>query len=220
MQAIERFFADLGSAAFLMSRRDWSREGLAQALATYLWRPLPALIVLGVLTGLMVGLGMAELARHFRAEQVVGARVSVLVARDIVPLLAGVLAAGRVSAVLAARLDEDAGATGPALAAAALSAPLHAAVGVVAVWLTVGAVMQQGGLIPWPIYFDLTLTKDTHEAVFKGIVRTLTMVVAAVAAGAAAGGRGELGVPARMTRAFTAGLIAVAAVSVLWIWLS
>lgn len=220
MQAIERFFADLGSAAFLMSRRDWSREQLAGALATYLWRPLPALVVLGVLTGLMVGLGMAELAAHLRAEQVVGARVSVIVARDIVPLLAGVLAAGRVSAVLAGQMDEDSRATGPALTAAVLSAPLHAVTGVVAVWLTVGAVMQQDGLIPWPHYFELTLTTDTHEAVFKGILRTLTVVVAAVAAGAAAGGRADLPVPARMTRGFTAGLIAVAAVSVLWIWLS
>ncbi len=225
---LTRALGDFGSAAWLLAgaARDAvvrpDGERLAQALAVYLWRPLPVVVVLGALVGLIFGLPMSDLVKMVRAEQVVGSTVSVIVVREIVPLLIGVMAAGLVSVDLASRLASDEPghrALAPALAAVLLAAPIHTVAATMANWLTVGLIMQDGPLIPWPVYYDLTIGPQTYRATWTGVVKTALFTLVALGAGAAAGSRDYDSEVERMRAAFIAGLVGVLSAVALWTWL-
>lgn len=245
---IRRVLSELGAAAWLMAqavrggvldlveRDELARARLAAALDTFVWRPLPTLMALAALVGVIVGVSAANVLRLYHAELAVGGGLAIAMVREILPVLIGVFAAGRVAVELAARLGgmrlgrelEALEAMGldpgryvltPALIAVVLAAPVHTVAAVTSAFLSTGLVLQQDALVPWPNYFELTLTPDVFRATLTGMGKSLLFFLIAAGVGAAAGSRVERGpraVGLQATSAFTAGLLGVLAAAALW----
>jgi ABC-type transporter Mla maintaining outer membrane lipid asymmetry permease subunit MlaE len=239
---------EIGAGAWLLTRAarglfldvaerdELARRRLAEALVTYVWRPLPTLAMLALLTGLIAGISAASLLKLYHAELAVAPALVRALAREVVPLLVGVFAAGRVSVELAARLggmqighelealetlghDPARYTLAPCLAAIIAAAPIHTAAVFIAAWLAVGLALQPGAVIPWASFIDLTINDATWRAVLTGVGKSLLFLLIAAAVGAAAGSRearspAELG--AQSTSAFTAGLLGVFTAATLW----
>lgn len=245
---ISRAFREVGTAVWLLGRAayggmldlierdDLARSRLAAAMETFVWRPLPTLAALAALVGVIVGASSANALRIYHAELAVGGVIAIAMVREILPVLIGIFAAGRVAVELAARLGvmrlgreiEALEAMGlepgryvlaPALIAILLAAPVHMVVAVTAAFITTGLMLQQDALVPWPNYLELTLVSATFRAMLTGMCKTLLFFVIAGAVGAATGSRHERGpraVGLQATSAFTAGLLGVLAAAALW----
>lgn len=239
---------ELGAGAWLLTRAgrglvldvverdELARRRLAEALTTYVWRPLPTLMLLAVLTGFIAGVTAAQVLKLYHAELAVAPGLVRTLAQEVVPILVGVFAAGRVSVELATRLggmqlgheiealetlghDPARYTLAPCLAAIVAAAPIHTVAVFAATWFAVGAALQPGAVIPWASFVDLTINDATWRAVLTGILKSLLFLLIAAGVGAAAGSREarsptELG--GQSTSAFTAGLLGVFTAAALW----
>lgn len=222
---LARLFSDLGSAAWLMggaagaAARGRAGPGFAPALLAFVWIPLPLIFVTAVMIGLIMGLPMADLARQVRAEQTVGVTMSVLVARELAPIIVAVFAAGWISAGLAVRLAERGQAVlAPSVLAVLLAAPMHLVATLMGIWLTIGVLMQDGPIIPWHVYFEITMGPSIYRGMGEGVIKAILFTQVAAFVAAAVGSR-QAGPVARVGAAFAAGLIAVLGAVALWTWL-
>ncbi len=215
---------------------DLSRDRLATALRVYVWQPLPMLAALAALIGLIVGALTSQALRRFHAEFAIEPAVARAVARDVVPLVVGVFASGRVSVELAARLggmrlgreldaleilghDPARYVLAPALVAVMAAAPLHMLVASACAWGAAGAALQLGAVTPWGRLIDLTLDNETARAALTGVVKSLLFSVLALGVGASVGSRdvrGPAAIGGQATTAFTWGLLAVFAADAVW----
>lgn len=225
-----------GAAADLAWPDDLGARRYADALSAYLWRPLPVLALLALLLGYIVGVSTVQVLARYRAELTVEPAVAKAVAREALPLLIGVFAAGRVSVELAARLgamrmareldglelmgwDPARYVLTPALAAVATAAPLHLVATGMCAWLGAGFALQSDATTVWSQYARLTLTPEVGVAMLAGIGKTLVVSLAAAAVGVTVGSREEAGpaaLAAAATAAFTYGLLAVFLTIALW----
>jgi phospholipid/cholesterol/gamma-HCH transport system permease protein len=157
-------------------------------------------------------------------------------ARDAVPLVLGVFAAGRVSVELAARLggmglsreidaltglghDPARYALSPALAAVVIAAPIHALAATVSALFAAGMALRIDAVTPWGRYLQLTLTDDTFQAALLGMGKALVFLLIAATVGAAVGSRetrNASDLAEGTTVAFTVGLLAVFTAAALW----
>jgi len=220
----------------LFDRDELAQRRLAEALATFIWRPLPTLAALATLVGLIVGVSMYQALRRFNAEFAIEPAVAQAMARDVIPLLVGVFASGRVSVGLAARLggmqlgreilalevlghDPARYVLTPSLVAVVAAAPIHLLVAGVCAWFASGSVLQFGAVTPWPQFMALTLGDATAKAALTGMAKAVVFSVVALGVGAAIGARevrGPADVGGQATAAFTFGLLSVFAAGACW----
>jgi phospholipid/cholesterol/gamma-HCH transport system permease protein len=225
-----------GAVLDLLNPEALSRRRLADALTTYVWRPLPVLIALAVLAGLIAGLLASRILKLYNAELAVAPGLARSLAGDIAPLLIGVFAAGRVSVDVAARLggmrlnrelealealghDTARYTLAPPLAAVVAATPIHLLTVLACAWLAAGGALQIHAVLPWSRFVGLTLDEAFARAALRGMAKTLVYMLIAVGVGAAAGSREARGVAQignQATAAFTGGLLAVFAAAVLW----
>jgi ABC-type transporter Mla maintaining outer membrane lipid asymmetry permease subunit MlaE len=220
----------------LVGRDPLVARRMAEALGTYLWAPLPVLVALAVLVGIVAGTAAARLLGLFHVELAIEPALAASLCRDVVPLLIGLFAAGRVSVDLAARL---AGASlareidaldvlgrdpvrhflSPALFGVMIAVPVHMLVAATCTLATTGLVIDVAHETRWATYLQFVTGTNIARALVGGVVKAWLFALIAFAVGAAVGGRGvrnpaEVG--ARATTAFTAGLLAIFAADALW----
>ncbi len=228
--------AGRGVALDVVERDDLARDRLADALSRLVWRPLPTLMLLAALSGLIAGLGAAQVLGRYHAELLVLPALAQALARDVVPLVLGVFAAGRVSVELASRLggmglrreidaltalghDPARYALSPALAAVVLAAPVHMLAATASAFAAAGLALSGDAVVPMGRYLELTRADDTARAALTGTAKALLFTLIAAAVGAAVGSRetrnaSELA--ERATVAFTVGLLAIFTAAALW----
>lgn len=222
--------ADAGSAGALTQTR------FADALATYLWRPLPLLLGLALLTGVITGTIAARLLGIYHAELAIEPLLVRTLCRDILPILFGLFVSGRIAVELAARLAATAVARevealeilghdpvryllSPALAAVVVAVPVHLLAAAAAAVASTGWTIALSGETRWATFQRLTLDQTTAQALATGMAKGLVFALIAFGTGAAVGSLGARGaaeIGARATRAFTIALLAVFAVATLW----
>lgn len=210
-------------------------DRLARAFDRLGWRPIPTLALLGLMIGVAFGTASARVLHGFYAERLVEPLVSHLLARDVVPLLVGVFAAGRVAVETAVRFgamrlsseldalraighDPVRYVVAPALAAVVVATPLQLATVFACAWLGFAAVLDLSVITAFPIAVRTTLDEATFRALLLGLVKALVYNVGALVVGAVAGlgeSRGIAAVGREATHAFTGGLLLVIAVAVL-----
>ncbi|HZK99645.1 MAG TPA: ABC transporter permease [Caulobacteraceae bacterium] len=225
-----------GFALDVMEGDELAQGRLAAAFWVFVWRPLAVLVVLAGLAGLIAGLGASQVLRRYHAELAIEPALARTLARDVVPLLVGVFAAGRVSVELAARIggmrlgrefealealgqDPARYVLSPALAAVIVAAPIHVVAAFVASWAAVGVVLRSGAVTPWPHYVGLTLNDATARVLLLGVGKALVFSIITAGVGAVIGSRemrGPAAIGAQSTLAFTCGLLGVFAVAALW----
>ena len=208
----------------------------AAALDTYMWRPLPLLLALALLTGIVMGTAAARLLGLYHAELAVEPTLVRLLLRDLLPLLFGLFVSGRVAVELAARLAATTVARevealevlghdpvryllSPALAAIVAAVPVQLLCAAAAAIGGMGATIAASGQTPWPTFLRLTFDQASAQALTTGMAKGLVFALIAFATGAAvgsAGARGAADIGAQATRAFTIGLLVIFAVATLW----
>jgi len=239
--AIRTLAAETGAAAWLLYRAAvglaadaaqgdrFSERRWAQALGAYVWRPLPTVLVLSLLSGLIAGLLAARALAVYNAERQIVPPLAGGLVGQLAPLLVGLFAAGRVSIALAARLgamrlsgELDAlelrgfaparFVLTPALAAMLVAAPVLTLGGGAAALVGAGLVLSLDAVLPWRSFLDLVLTSDVAAQALKAVGKAAIFVVLAVGAGAAAGSapvRDARDLERRTTDAFNVGILAV-----------
>lgn len=250
MTVVGSAFAGIGRGAWLIARAgrggvddlieqdELALDRLAGAFERLGWRPLGILATLAALIGLAMGIAASRVLETFYAERLVEPVLVRALARDVVPLLIGIFAAGRVAVETAARLgamrlnseldalqaigaDPVRYVVTPALAAVLIATPLQVAVAFVCAWLGMGAVLSLDVISDLRVLADTTLDAATFLALLIGCGKALLYQLVALAVGAGSGTvetRGITAVGRQSMHAFTTGLlfvIALAAVSVL-----
>lgn len=223
------YSAGRGVAADALEADDFSERRWAQALDAYVWRPLPTVVILAALSGLIAGLLAAQALAVYTAERQIVPPLAGALVGQLTPVLVGLFAAGRVSVALAARLgamrlsgELDAlelrgfaparFVLAPALAAMLVAAPVLTVGGAAAAILAAGVVLQMDATLPWPSYLDLVLTPSLAAEALKAVVKAGLFVVLAVGAGATAGAspvRDARDLERRTSVAFNSGILAV-----------
>ena len=213
-----------------------SRTRFEAALATYVWRPLPLLVALALLTGVIAGTAAVRLLSLYHAELAIEPTLVRTLCRDVLPILFGLFVSGRVSVDLAARLAATAVARetealevlghdparyllSPAFAAVVAAVPIHLLAAAVATIATTGLMLAQAAQTPWATFLRLTLDQGTAQALGVGMAKGLLFALIAFGTGAAVGARGARGpadIGARATSAFTIGLLAIFAAATVW----
>ncbi len=248
MNPVVRGLRGLGVASWLVARSGCGigpdllardaivTQRMADALLTYLWAPLPVLAALASLVGIVAGTAAARLLALYHVELAIEPGLAASLCRDVVPLLVGLFAAGRVSVDLAARL---AGASlahevdalevlgrdpvrhflSPALLGVLVAAPVHMLVAAACTLATTGLAIDLARETHWATYLHLVVSDGTARALAGGTAKGVLFAVLAFAVGAAIGARGvrdPADVGARATAAFTAGLLAIFAADAVW----
>jgi ABC-type transporter Mla maintaining outer membrane lipid asymmetry permease subunit MlaE len=215
-------------------------RALAEALRQFVWAPLPTLLALSALIGVIAGILVARLLAVYNAETVVVGVLDVTLLRQVLPLIVGIFASGSVAVELTARLgamslaneidaleslghDPVAHVLGPPLVAIIAAAPLHMTLAGAAALLGAGLPLALGANLGWHALFGLALTRPVAAALLGGIAKTVVFAWLAFAVGSAIGARpvrrpAEIG--RRTRRAFTAGLLATFAAAALWVALA
>ena len=209
-------------------------DRLAAAFERLGWRPIATLALLGLMIGLASGIAAARTLHSFYAERLVEPLVSRVLARDVVPLLIGVFAAGRVAVETAVRFgamrlgsELDAlRSTGhdpvryviaPALAAVVMATPLQFVTVFACAWLGFAVVLDLSVVTSLPVLAHTALAIQTFRALLWGLLKTLVYNVGALVVGARAGLDDRRGIAAlgrEATHAFTGGLLLVIAIGV------
>lgn len=217
-------------------RDDLAQGRLASALRTLVWRPLPTLMALSALMGVIAGLAGAQVLSRYHAELLVLPALAKALAEDAVPLVLGVFAAGRVSVELAARLagmgmgreidalralghDPARYALSPALAAVVMAAPVHAVAATACALVAAGMALSLDAITPWARFVDLTFNDATARSALIGMAKILVFLLIAATVGAAVGSRetrSTSDLAERTTVAFTVGLLCVFSAAALW----
>lgn len=214
-----------------LARRQW-----ADVLPLHVWRPLRTLLPLTALAGMIAGIGAARLLALYNAQIPVQGALAQTLLRDIVPLLVGLFGCGSISVALSSRLgamalnreidalealgrDPVAHALGPALAAIAVSVPIHMALAGLAA--LVGCALPLGLIanIPWVQWAGFAFSHDAAAAMLTGIGKVALYALIAFAVGSAVGARpvrSPADIGRRATTAFTAGLLGIFTAAALW----
>lgn len=223
--------AGRGAGQDAIDRDGFAQRRLAEAFATYLWRPLPVLAALAVLVGIVAGTATARLLALYHAEVLIEPPLVRGLFREVVPLLVGIFASGRVSVELAARLAGTAFAReidalealghdpvrhllSPALVAVVMAVPVHMGVAALLAWSGAGLAIDLARQTDWTSFLYLTAGEATARALAIGTLKTLLFSLIAIGVGSAigsAGSRGAAEIGERATSAFTIGLLAIVA---------
>ena len=212
---------------------------LARALTDYLWRPLPTVMALAALIGVIAGVLCASLLKRFHVEaEVIPSLAQVLVAQ-VAPLLVGVFAAGRVAVAVVARMggmqlqgEIDAlllrgyepvrYVLGPVVASLAIAGPVLTAAASLALLTGMGVVLGVDAVTPGARFAQLVVNSEMAGKALGGLARGSLFLLLAAAAGGAAGSapiRTLEALERQTARAFNAGLLSTftaAAVSALF----
>lgn len=238
----------LGTGAWMVARAGrgmWGRwsardplvvPALARDLAGFLWGPLPTLVALSLLTGLIAGISAARVLSLYHAELLVIRALIDALLRQILPLVIGVFAASGVAVAVATRLaamrlqreidaletmghDPVPFALGTPVVAVLAAVPVHVAVSAVAALLGAGVPLASGANVPWRTIIALATAQPALAALATGMVKVALFALAALVVGAASGTR-AVATPAELSavgsRAFTAGLVSVFALAAAW----
>ena len=242
----------IGTAVWLVWRaargiwlRCWQRDplavpGLAQAIARFVWGPLPTIAALSALIGLLSGVLVARILSAYNAELlVIGTLVDVLF-RQVLPLVIGIFVSGGIAVELTARLgamtlaneiealesmghDPAAFVLGPQLLAIVIASPLHMAVAAAAAAVAAWVPIHLSADIPWRELVQIVLSDKVRSALLTGVAKSLLFALIAFAVGAATGSR-AVRVPSDIGRgvslAFRTGLLAIFAAATLWVSLA
>lgn len=209
---------------------------LGEALVRFVWRPLPTLLVLSVLVGIIAGTSVASVLALYNAETLmIGALADVLL-RQVLPLIVGIFASGSVSVELAARLgamslanevdaldamghDPVAYILGPPVVAVVAASPVHVLLAAAAALLGAALPLHYSANVAWVDLAHLALSDRSVSALLVGLGKGLLFSLIAFAVGATIGSS-PVRIPATIGRhtgqAFTAGLLGIFTAAALW----
>jgi len=248
MIALRSSIGSVGTATWLIWRsiRAMARQllagdplaerGLADALGQFVWTPLPRLMALAGLVGVIAGVSAGKILALYNAELlVVGALVDAML-RQILPLVVGVFASGSVSVEIASRLgamslaqeidaleamghDPVDHALAPPATAVIVATPVHMVAAALAALISAGLVLNLSANIPARTLLDLVFSGAASVALLTGVAKVLLFALIALGVGAAVGSRpvrspGQIG--RRAGQAFTAGLLGIFAAGATW----
>ena len=210
--------------------------GLGEALAQFVWRPLPTLMALSLLVGVISGTSVASVLAVYNAEALmIGALAEVLL-RQVLPLIVGIFASGSISVELSARLgamslanevdaldamghDPVAYILGPPVAAVLAASPVHLLFAALSALIGAGLPLHLSANVGWIELGHLALSDRAVSALLVGMAKAVLFSVIAFAVGATIGSR-PVRIPATIGRhagqAFTAGLLGIFAAAALW----
>lgn len=213
-----------------------TRDRFAASFLRYAWAPLPVLLGLALLAGLVAGTIGTRLLALDNAQYLIVPLLLRTLCGDVVPLLCGLFAAGRVSVDLAARLattglmreidalealgrDPVRHLLSPALAGVVIAVPIQTAGAAIVAVVATGAALRLDGAIDWPAFLHLASAEPVARAAMLGMAKTLLFALIAFGVGAAVGSRearGASGIGRSATTAFTIGLLGIFAADALW----
>ena len=154
-------------------------------------RCLPVILIVGVFTGLVLGLQGYYVLNKFGSTSLLGQLVSLTLIRELGPVLAALMLVGQAGSALAAELGiqrnseqidalETMGASplaylvAPRLIASLLSFPIQTAffslVGLVGGWISGTIVLALQGNVYWASIFRAVGPKDVRECLLKAVV--------------------------------------------------
>ena len=213
-----------------------SEASLAEALGRFLWGPLPTLMALAALTGVIAGISVASVLEVYDAELlIIGALYDVLL-RQILPLVVGIFASGSVSVELASRLGAMSLAReidaleamghdpvprvlgGPVVAVLAAS-PVHMLLAALAAFAGAALPLHLSANVAYQGLAHLAVSNAAAQALLTGMAKALLFAALAFGVGAVVGSR-PVRIPAdigrRAGRAFTTGLLLIFVAAALW----
>lgn len=238
----------LGTGAWMVARAargTWGRwvardplmaPALARDLAGFLWGPLPTLVALSLLTGLIAGVSAARVLALYHAELLVIRALVDALLRQVVPLVIGVFAASGVAVTVATRLaamrlqreidaletmghDPVPFALGTPVVAVLAAVPVHVVISGIAALLGGAVPLAVGANVPWRMIASIATAQPALAAAATGMAKVFAFALAALIVGAAAGTH-PVATPAALSavgsRAFTAGLLSVFALAAAW----
>ncbi|WP_239024717.1 ABC transporter permease [Sphingomonas corticis] len=237
-----------GSGAWLVARAargTWTRwntgdallaPALARDLARFLWTPVPTVVALSLLTGVIAGLSAARVLALYHAELLVLRALVDALLRQVLPLVVGIFAASGVAVAVANRLgamslqreidaletmghDPVPFALGTPVIAVAAAVPVHMVLASVAALLGAGLLLAAGANVPWRMIVGIATAQPAVAALATGMAKVALFSLLALMAGAATGAR-RVATPAELSaagaRAFTRGLLCVFGAAAMW----
>lgn len=220
----------------LIGRDPLAEHALGLAFGEFLWSPLPRLMALAGLVGLIAGVSAAKLLSVYDAELMVVAALVEAMLRQILPLVIGIFAAGSVSVELATRLgamslaheidaleimghDPVGHALAPPSTAVLVATPVHMVAAALAAMLGAGLPLHLMANLPWRELLHQSFSPAAATALLVGLAKTVLFALIALAVGGAIGSKpvqapGEIG--RRAGSAFTIGLLGIFAAAALW----
>lgn len=225
-----------GFAQMLWRRDPLASAGLAEAMGRFIWAPVPTLLGLALLTGLIAGVAAAHVLAVYNAPLLIVAALADALMRQILPLVVGVFASGSVSVELASRLgamslareidaleamgrDPVPRLLGPPVLAVLLASPVHMLLAAVAALLGAGALVHGWTNLATSEFAAIVVNRAIGHALVTGMAKALLFAGIALVVGAAVGAqavRAPAEIGRRAGRAFTAGLLAIFAAASLW----
>lgn len=232
--------ASRGVATRLLAGDPLAARSLAEALRQFVWTPLPTLLALSAMVGVISGILVARVLAVYNAETVVVGALDATLLRQVLPLIVGIFASGSVAVELTARLgamslaneidaleslghDPVAHVLGPPLIAIIAAAPLHMALAATAALFGAGLPLALGANLGWHALVRLALTKPVAAALLAGIAKAVVFAALAFAVGATIGAapiRRPAEIGRRTRRAFTIGLLVTFGAAALWVALA
>lgn len=224
----------------LLARDPLASRSLALALEQFLWRPLPALISLGTLAGIITGVLIGRILALYNAELTVIAAVCEVLLKQILPLIIGVFAAGSIAVELAARMagmslaneidalellghDPPGHVLGPPALAVLAASPLHMLLTALSALLGTGLPLAIIAGVSWRSVIQVATSAGVLDALLTGTAKVVLFTWLAFCVGAVIGTRpvvvpAQIGQSARL--AFNTGLLAIFAAATLWVVLA
>lgn len=248
VRALEPVVRSVGTGAWLfwrslqgIWRRTWERDPLAEAslgqsLVQFVWGPLPTLMVLAALAGIISGVSAAHILAMYNAERLIVGGLNEGMFRQVLPLVVGIFASGSVSVELASRLgamslaqeidaldamghDPVAYTLGPPVVAVLAASPVHMLLASVAATIGAGIPLHLSAQVGWSELAHLAISNAAVSALLAGMAKALLFSIIAFTVGATVGSRAvqfptEIG--RRAGHAFIAGLLGIFFTAALW----
>jgi len=229
--------AGQGMAGRLLAGDPLAVRALAEAVRQFVWTPLPTLLALSALVGLIAGILVTRVLAVYNADSVVVGALDATLLRQVLPLVVGIFASGSVAVELTARLgamslaneidaleslghDPVGHVLGPPLVAILAAAPLHMALAAIAALLGAGLPLSFGANLGWHALMRMALAKPVAAALLAGIAKAVVFAWLAFAVGSTIGAapiRRPAEIGRRTRRAFTVGLLATFSTAALWV---
>jgi ABC-type transporter Mla maintaining outer membrane lipid asymmetry permease subunit MlaE len=202
---------------------------LGEALAQFVWGPLPTLIALAALIGVISGVSVSRILAVYNAESLALNALTDAMLRQVLPLIVGIFASGSVSVEIASRLgamslaqeidaleamghDPVAHILGPPVVAVVAASPVHMAAASLAALIGAGIPLHLSSNISWVELAHFAFCDATAAALLVGMGKSLLFAVIAFAVGATVGSQ-PVRIPTEIGRragqAFTAGLLGI-----------
>lgn len=225
-----------GMARRTIARDPLAAPALARDLARFLWGPLPTLITLAGLTGIIAGISAARILALYHAELLVLRALVDALLRQVLPLVIGVFGASGVAVAVATRLgamrlareidaleilgeDPVPFVLGPPALSVLAAVPVHIVAAALTALLGAGVPLVMSANISWRVLIGLALEQPAMAALAVGMAKVALFTLIAFVVGSTVGTR-PVATPADLshlgTRAFTAGLVSVFAAAAIW----